>query len=131
MEHINNTSEAIGEHELHTFYTYAVLPQFGIENTDIRWEAGEILIPGDEAIHRFSTYESSYALMFEDCGGIGLSESFVRDAILSGDQRFEFVPPLSSTESSPSYDGFHLPVPSKYCPNITGSYTLIRLLANG
>lgn len=128
MEYINNTSEALAKRELYAFYAYAVLPQFGIEEIEIHWETTEALDDDDVSIHRFNTDQGSYALIFEDYDGFGRNESCIKDYILSDDQRFEFILPLSATESSPSYDGFHLPPPSKYCADITGTYTLIKLL---
>lgn len=127
MEKLNNSSEPLSEETLHTFYTYAVLPQFGIKDCDITWQPAEV-VGGDESLHRFSALDRSYALIFEDHQGVGNNEDFIREKLTGEEKPFELVEPISQTAISPSYDGFRLPAPSQYCPNITGTFTLVELL---
>lgn len=124
---ITNTAEPISEDSLHAFYAYAVLPQFGIDQTQIKWESAEAL-GGDESLHRFEVDRQTYALIFEDYDGLGRNDAFIQDKVLQDGKSYEFVEPVSSSGSAQTYDGFRLPSPSRYCPNITGSFTLIRFI---
>ena len=126
MEFVNQTSEQMSEDTLYTFYSYAVLPQFGIIDARVEWHSSEYM-DGDEAVHFFGVDEQSYALIYEDYEGLGNNESFIRNNVLKEGQSFVFVEPESATAISPSYDGFRLPAPSQYSPNITGSYTLVKI----
>jgi len=128
MEDANNTSEPLSEQSLHTFYAYAVLPQFGIKDCDIEWQAAEAL-GGDESLHRFSSEQRSYALIFEDYEGLGSNEAFIKDRLLGDKESYEFVLPISETSISPSYNGLGLPAPSQYCDNVTGTFTLVELFS--
>lgn len=127
MEKPPNSSRPLNEQTLHKIYTYLILPQFGINNCDITWQPAEILGP-DESLHHFYTLNRSFALIFEDYQGLGSNERFIADKVLKSDQPCKLVVPISTTTISPFYDGLRLPAPSQYCKNVTGSFTLIKLL---
>jgi hypothetical protein len=126
MANTHRNSDPLNEENLHSFYKHVVLPQFGIKDNDITWQPAETL-GGDESLHRFSVSERSYALIFEDCQGLGNNEEFITHNILGDKRSYKFVVPISKTSISPSYYGFRLPTPSQYCSNITGTFTLIEL----
>jgi hypothetical protein len=111
------------------FYAQAVLPQFGIKDADVVW-GEQRRLGGDEAAFFFRLDSDAYVLVYEDHGGLGKNENFIRDQVFGGDEKqFEFVQPIAQTSSSPSYDGFKLPAPSQYAPMITGVYTLVKLVS--
>lgn len=112
---------------LYAFYSYVVLPQFGVGDNEVQWQGSSVLGP-DEWAHYFSLDGTAYVLIFEDAGGLGATESYIRQEVLVSERPFEYVKPISEAPHSPSYDGFHLPTPYQYCPNVTGTFTLIRLL---
>lgn len=115
------------EKALHVFYTYAILPQFGLQACDVMWHPGEPLGP-DESLHRFSANKRSYGLIFEDNEGLGYTDAFIRDTILFNNEPYDFIPPLAETSISPSYNGFRLPTPFQYCAQVTGTFTLVEFL---
>jgi hypothetical protein len=127
MENTNSNPERISEEALHAFYAHAVLPQFGLHRHDIAWQPAQEL-DGDESLHRFSTDERSFALIFEDHQGLGNNEAFIKNTALDDGASFRFIAPISETSISPSYDGFRLPAPSQHCHNATGTFTLIEVL---
>ena len=108
------------------FYAKAVLPQFGLQGTDAVW--GERRVLGlDESAYPFRIWDARYILIYEDYQGLGRNPDYIKKEV-AGSDKFEYVEPTSKTSSSPSYSGFHLPVPYQYVRDITGSFTLIRLL---
>jgi hypothetical protein len=111
---------------LYNFYEYAVLPQFGVKNTIITWNGSQQTGP-DESVHYFSVNNTSYALIFEDAGGLGQNDDYIHENVLEQHSSYSFVQPIAATSSAPSYDGFHLPAPYQYCENVTGSFTLLLL----
>lgn len=108
------------------FYTKAVLPQFGLKGLDVVWGERKSLGP-DESAWPFRIWESHYVLIYEDYDGLGRSEEFVKEHI-TGSKKFDFVSPMSKTSTAPSYGGFHLPAPYKYVRDITGTFTIIKLV---
>lgn len=123
---VNDTPSPLNKANLHAFYGYAVLPQFGIASDDISWQGGTDLGP-DESAHFFSLDGVSYVLIFEDAGGLARTDAYIKEKVLVNGQPYEYVRPISEAPNSPSYDGFHPPTPYQYVPNITGTFTLIRL----
>jgi hypothetical protein len=117
------------DEQLESFYASAVLPQFGIEDNAIAWEASRELGP-DELAFRFKSEGQTYVLIFEDYFGLGRSEGFIKEHLGFNKGEYEFMPPLSSEEEDqlPSYVGFKLPVPFKYCEGVTGTFTLLKVL---
>lgn len=111
---------------LYNFYEHAVLPQFGIQDEKITW-SGSHRAGGDEFVHYFMQGVIEYALVFEDHVGLGKNEDFIREHVLDNHSGYEIVEPQSQTSDMPSYDGFRLPAPSRYCENVTGNFTLIQL----
>jgi len=124
-DNLKITAYADNDKWIYGFYENAVLPQFGIHNEPITWEGSQDL--ADEAIHYFRIGKQPYALIFEDAGGLGQNEDFIREYVAIRSPKFTFVEPTSQTNNSPSYDGFHLPVPCRYCFNVTGTFTLLKL----
>ena len=110
---------------LYEFYEKVLLPQFGIENVSIEWSNSDDVGP-DETVHYFSTNTADYALIFEDYGGFGRDEKFVKENVKLKTDSFEYVHPTSHTDYAPSYP-VKFPVPSKYCVNVTGMFTLVNL----
>jgi hypothetical protein len=125
-EYTVNTSKLIDENGLYDFYTYAVLPQFGIASTPIAWQGVEQLGP-DEFLCRFHIDNECYALVYEDYDGLGRSDAFIREKVVHKGQDYRFVQPVSQSNTSPSYDGFKLQTPSQYVEGITGTFTLIKV----
>ena len=111
---------------LYDFYECTVLPQFGLKNVAITWSGSQQTGP-DEFAHYFKLNKIDYALIFEDYDGSGRDDDYIRENVLERHTDYEFVEPTSDTGSSPTYDGFHLPAPSMYCENVTGSFTLIKM----
>lgn len=111
---------------LQAFYEAAVLPQFGIVRKDIQWHGRTDLGP-DEMAFYFSLEGIEHILIYEDYGGLGQNDEYIRNEVLVNGRPYEFVLPTSATAHSPSYDGFNLPPPSCYCEGVTGTFTLIRL----
>jgi hypothetical protein len=107
-------------------YNKVVLPQFGMRGTEVVWGRRKALGP-DESAWPFRIWDSHYVLVYEDYQGLGSNEQYVKDHVTSA-RPFEFVLPTSKTTISPSYDGLHFPVPYQYVKDITGTFTLIRLL---
>jgi hypothetical protein len=112
---------------LYDFYEHAVLPQFGVAAVGISWSGSQNTGP-DESVHYFSVGGSDFALIFEDYDGLGRNDAYIRENVLEHHVDYEFVNPASNSGCLPSYDGFRLPAPSKYCKNVTGNFTLIKLL---
>ncbi|HKX72938.1 MAG TPA: hypothetical protein VJM32_02915 [Candidatus Saccharimonadales bacterium] len=119
----------MADEHLQSFYTSAVLPQFGIEDDAITWEASRELGP-DELTFRFKSEGQTYVLIFEDYFGLGRSEDFIKEHLDFSKGEYEFMPPLSAEDKDrlPSYVGFKLPVPFKYCEGVTGTFTLLKVL---
>lgn len=111
---------------LYDFYEQVVLPQFGIKNTDIIWSGSQQTGP-DESVHYFSIDNTNYGLIFEDAGGLGQNDEYIRENVLEQRSSYIFIQPIAATNSAPSYDGLHLPAPYQYCENVTGSFTLISM----
>jgi hypothetical protein len=114
---------------LHDFYQHAVLPQFGIRDTAISWTITR-RTEGDDGIYYFISDGISHALIFEDYDGLGRTDGFIRDEVLNDYADYEFIKPTSQSYHSPSYDGFRLEAPSRYCPDVTGTFTLVKLFKN-
>lgn len=112
-----------GEH-LYNYYEQAVLPQFGLNTPPYEWLESR-RIAGDEIVHIFRVGEQKYTLLFEDYAGSALSGDYVREHIIDSSGSFDFVEPTSQSSMPPSYDGFKLAAPSRYCENVTGIFTLI------
>ena len=112
---------------LYDFYRHAVLPQFGLKDVNAAWSGSQQTGP-DEFAHYFKLDGTEYALIFEDYDGCGRSDEYIREQVLEHHANYEFVQPTSQTDRAPTYDGFRLPAPCMYCVNITGSFTLIKLL---
>jgi len=110
---------------LYDFYENVLLPQFGIKNVDIEWVSSEDIGP-DETVHYFSTESEEYALIFEDFGGLGSSEEFVKENVKLKRGGFEYVIPTSYSDFSPSYPN-KFATPYQYCANVTGMFTLVKL----
>lgn len=122
----HNTTQAIAEQSLHVFYTYAVLPQFGINRTDVLWNTCERL-EGGESLHNFEAHGRDYTLIYEDYDGLGRNKAFVQDCVVGVGQTYELVSPVAESTTAPSFDGFRLRAPSQHSPNITGTFTLVML----
>lgn len=101
------------------------MPQFGIKDKEINWDESEDVGP-DEVVHYFSIGVDDYALIFEDFGGLGSSEAFVKEHVKLKNGSFEYVAPTSHTDNSPSYP-VKFPTPYQYCVNVTGTFTLVKL----
>lgn len=112
---------------LHAFYERVILLQFGLQKLPVIWEQSQDIGP-DESVHYFSIGKRSFALIFEDYDGKGRDPGFIQEHIVVGNRAYKFIAPTSATGSPPSYDGMHLPAPYQYCPNVTGTFTLIELL---
>ena len=125
-EYITNTSKPIDERTLYDFYTHAVLPQFGITDATVIWQDTEQLGP-DEFLYRFRIDNERYALVYEDYDGLGRADAFIREKVVHEGQDYQFVQPVSQSNTNPSYDGFKLRPPSQYIEGITGTLTLIRI----
>lgn len=110
---------------LHEFYDKVLLPQFGIKDKETKWGGSEDVGP-DEVVHYFSIDSDDYALIFEDFGGLGSSEAFVKENVKLKNDSFEYVAPTSHTDYSPSYP-IKFPTPYQYCVNVTGTFTLVKL----
>lgn len=110
---------------LHKFYEKFLLPQFGIKDKEIKW-GDSVDIGPDETVHYFSIDSEDYALIFEDYGGLGSTEDFVKENVILKNNDFEYVNPTSHTNSAPSYPVI-FPTPYQYCENVTGTFTLIKL----
>lgn len=110
---------------IYAFYEYALLPQFGIENEHIAWHGSHKLGP-DETAHLFSTDTSDFILIFEDYDGLGRDPSFIEETLRLKSDTYAYVKPKSQTSTSPSLR-LTLPTPYKYAPNITGSFTLLKM----
>jgi hypothetical protein len=116
------------KNSLYNYYQHAVLPQFGIKDTEVNWTNSR-RVEADEFVHYFFASSDAFALIFEDYDGLGRNDSFIREHILDDYKGYEFVEPHSATDSAPTYDGFRLPAPSQYCENVTGNFTLLKLLS--
>lgn len=117
--------------QMEVFYEAAVLPQFGIEpEAKLIWEASRRMGP-DELAFRFNILGQRYILIFEDYFGLGQSPDFIEETLGLRPSMYEFVEPISAESKSnrPSYVGFALPVPYKYCEGVTGTFTLLKLTA--
>lgn len=110
---------------LFAFYEYALLPQFGIENQDISWHGSSTLGP-DESAHHFSVANYEYILIFEDYDGLGRSPKFISETLALPEGQYIFVTPKAYTDTPPSLH-FAFDTPFKYAPDITGTFTLIKL----
>ena len=109
---------------LYDFYEKALLPQFDIRVVDV-WHGSEDVGPG-ETVHYFSANGTDYALIFEDAGGLGIKEDFVKKVVRLKNDTFEYVLPTSHSDFAPSYP-ITFPTPYVYCVNVTGIFTLIKL----
>ena len=134
MPYVMNNSEFLNERSRCAFYTHAILPQFGISNTEITWNIAKVQIPGDEVIHFFETAGYKYALLFYDYFDFESKTSYeaiILDEVLAKGQTFDFVYPKTRkpSDSNPTYDGFDIAREgyALFCPYITGTYTLIRI----
>lgn len=112
---------------LHDFYQHTVLPQFSIKSVSIVWTGCQQTGP-DEFAHYFKLNTVDYALIFEDYDGLGRNDDYIREHVLEHHASYAFVNPTSDTSKFPTYDGFRLPAPSQYCENVTGNFTLLKLL---
>lgn len=92
----------------------------------IEWRGSQAIGP-DEAVHYLVIDGRDYALLFEDHGGKGYDDDFVKDQVLERHVRYEIIPPHSASSDRLTYDGFQPSVPYVYCHNITGTFTLFRL----
>ena len=110
---------------LYDFYESFLLPQFGIKDVKVEWSDSEDVGP-DESIHYFSANANDYALIFEDCGGFGCADYWVKENVKLKDGNFEYVNPTSNSNHAPSYR-VKFPTPYQYCVNVTGSFTLVKL----
>ena len=110
---------------LYDFYEKFLLPQFGIKDTKIEWSNSEEVGP-DENVHYFSADSEDYALIFEDYGGLGRTEAFVKENVKLKNDNFVYIAPTSDTDVSPSYT-VKFPTPYQYCVNVTGTFTLVKL----
>ena len=110
---------------LYSFYENVLLPQFGILNAPINWKRSEDVGP-DETVHYFSIDADDYALIFEDYDGLGRMAAFVKENVDLKADSFEYVVPTSHSNVSPSYS-IKFPTPYRYCVNVTGTFTLIRM----
>jgi len=110
---------------IYAFYEYALLPQFGIENERIAWQGSHQLGP-DETAHFFSTDAYDFILIFEDYDGLGRDPSFIEETLKLKNDVYTYVTPKPHSNASPSLR-LTLPTPYKYAPNITGSFTLLRM----
>jgi hypothetical protein len=119
------TANQLDTEVLHSFYTHAVLPQFGFRDQTISWSESRRL-EADEFAHFLAIDGIAHVLVWEDYEGAGSNADFIKQHITNGAD-FEFIQPTSHTSIAPSYDGFRLPTPSQYCENIIGSFTLIKL----
>jgi hypothetical protein len=108
------------------FYSKAVLPQFGIKTLDVVWGERRVLGP-DESAWPFRIWDTQYILIYEDYQGLGNKRDYVKEKVVGSD-KFEYVEPTSKTSAPPSYNFFHLPAPYKYVRDITGTFTLVKLL---
>lgn len=115
--------------QYHAFYQTAVLPQFGLDVSNIKWGESARLGP-DELADWFTLNGETYALIFEDYFGLGKSPDYIQKQLNLKPGEYVFVEPTSDnpTDASPSYIGFKLPVPYKYVEGVTGTFTLLRLL---
>lgn len=112
---------------LYNFYEHAVLPQFGINDPSIVWR-GSRRVEGDEFAHSFQSQGQDYILFFEDYADGPLSEAYIEKNLLPSGATFNFIEPTSHSNIPPSYDGFRLAAPSQYCENVTGVFTLLKLV---
>lgn len=110
---------------LYDFYEKVLLPQFGIRDVQFEWSASEKVGP-DENVHYFTTDSVDYALIFEDAGGLGSTEAFVKEKVKLKNNSFKYVNPTSNSEYAPSYP-IKFSTPYQYCTNVTGMFTLIKL----
>ncbi len=123
----DSSNEQISIDALYSFYSHAVLPEFGFtEGKDINW-INSRCIEADEFAHTLTINSMPHILIWEDYEGIGSNQEFVTTHVCNG-AKFEYIIPVSQTDISPSYDGFRLDSPSQYCENVTGTFTLIKLL---
>lgn len=111
---------------LHNFYKYTILPQFGISSESIEWGDSK-RIEGDEFIHPFVIGSTSYILLFEDYVDSGCTTEYINGYILPPGAKFKFVEPIAHTILSPSYDSRQLTAQARYCENITGVFTLLKI----
>lgn len=110
---------------LYAFYEYMLLPQFGIEGEHIGWQGSTDIGP-DETAHYFSTDTHDFILIFEDVDGLGRDPKFIEDELGLSRENYTFVKPKAHSDVSPSFRLIP-PAPYKYAPNITGSFTLLKL----
>lgn len=110
---------------LYDFYEKALLPQFGIKDQQIVWKGSSVAGP-DEEVHYFAVASDEYALIFEDAGGLGSNEAFVKEVVDLPNGKFEYIKPISHSDYSLSYP-ITFPVPYDYCYNITGMFTLVKI----
>lgn len=115
------------EESLYDFYEHVVLPQFGFKDLALNWDGSQRTGP-DEMAHYFAVDGTDYALIFEDAGGLGQNDAYIRQYVLEHHSSYSFVKPIAASGSSPSYDGLQLPAPCQYCENITGIFTLLKLI---
>lgn len=114
-----------GKH-LYAFYEAVILPQFTDFDDEITWNGSQDTGP-DETAHYFKHGKDEYALIFEDYDGHGRSDEYIREHVLEHHTTYEFINPCSETSRPPSYF-LVLPTPYRYCPNVTGAFTLLRLI---
>jgi hypothetical protein len=110
---------------LYDFYEKFLLPQFGIKKVQVEWARSKDIGP-DETVHYFSVDNADYALIFEDAGGLGNTETFVKESLELNNSSFEYVNPISHSDIMPSYP-VSFPTPYQYCANVTGVFTLVKL----
>ena len=110
---------------LYAFYEYALLPQLGIENEVIGWQKSVEIGP-DETAHYFSTSAHTFILIFEDYDGLGRDPGYIEEALGLLGEEYTFVQPKAASTVAPSIH-FILQTPYKYAPDITGTFTLLKL----
>jgi hypothetical protein len=112
----------MNEESIREFYSYAILPQFGIDSNLVIWRETANLTEDFEARY-FSASDSEYAL--------AVSENYEEPEVLLhylnlDESGIEFIQPLMSSDISPSLQ-FVKPVNGlQYVDGVTDYFLLIK-----
>lgn len=117
---------------LEELYAKVILPQFGLEPSDVTWLDHKLIDPDNEA-HIFTQGGQQYILLFEDYPGFSMAE--VSQGV-SPDSPPELEPlSRSSTVTENEHDADYIlrfgpkTVPSYYVHNVTGYFKLYRVVS--